>query len=536
MEYRFRDASAALPKLMNAVLDGDEIGSRAGRVKEILFPHIVLEQPWRREMTAPTRNASLPAQIAETIWVLAGRNDVEFLSHYMPRAVEFSDDGKTWRGAYGSRLRAWPRRDSSDVFDQLAWVVDLLKADRSSRRAIISIYDPARDSQDGKDIPCNNWLHFLSRDGYLNLHVTIRSNDLMWGWSGINAFEWSALQEIVASLLGIMVGELHFSISSLHLYDRHWKKAEIIGNHKSFDSSSQDFLKDSPRFQWENLGSFDNLVKNWMDIEQILRNGSHCGLVEHEVLAMVNAFPEPMLRSWLQVIGYWWSKDTRFLDPLKGTRLELALQVSPQIDTVERPKTRGETHESIGEAYTPGALARAFDGMENVPLVKTPDAFVAFVCNLHAEKHSIYGDSWKKRGESGIIGNIARKVDRLGEGGAGDTAADTVIDMLVYMVKYRLWLTDFQKAPSPVGKYLGLLSDLEQPVAELINALPRITAEEQWVPAVIATLKVRFGNLERMSQHRAWGESVHTVVELLEQMIQEANSVARRLWEDDPEL
>ena len=96
----------ALPDLARYVLDGDELGSRKGeRVTERLHQQITLTEPWDRYPRLPLRKASLPAQIAETMWVLAGRNDVEWLSYYLPRAAEFSDDGKTWRGGYGPRLR-----------------------------------------------------------------------------------------------------------------------------------------------------------------------------------------------------------------------------------------------------------------------------------------------------------------------------------------------------------------------------------------------------------------------------------------------
>ena len=58
-------------------------------------------------------------------------------------------------------------------------------------------------------------------------------------------------------------------------------------------------------------------------------------------------------------------------------------------------------------------------------------------------KHKSYGDSWKKRGETlGILANIARKVDRLGSTDQYETAMDTAVDLLVYLVKYQLFLLD----------------------------------------------------------------------------------------------
>lgn len=311
MEIRATAATEALPLLARAVMDSREVGSRNGRTRELLYPHVVLTEPWRREVLTPGRRASLPAQIAETMWVLAGRNDVEWLSHYLPRAADFSDDGKVWRGGYGPRLRNYRG------VDQLAHVVQLLGDDPLSRRALISIYDPTVDSEDGKDIPCNVLIHFQSRLGYLHAHVVIRSNDLIWGWSGINAFEWSAVQEIVAGLLGIMVGELHFSISSLHVYDRHWARAELLAV-----SEPAPRLLDSPRFSCPSLGNLNSLVDEWFYLEKCIRSGDWY----HEE---VESFPDPMLRSWLRVLEWKWTKDESYLEPLRGTALAHAALVSP---------------------------------------------------------------------------------------------------------------------------------------------------------------------------------------------------------------
>ena len=121
--------------------------------------------------------------LCEFPWMMAGRADVKWLAPYMPRAGDFSDDGLTWRGAYGPRL--------GGELDQLAGVLEVLKADPLSRRAVMTLWDPEEDlARDSKDIPCTNWLH-LQREGEeagrLSLSVTVRSNDLIWGFSAVNA-------------------------------------------------------------------------------------------------------------------------------------------------------------------------------------------------------------------------------------------------------------------------------------------------------------------------------------------------------------
>ena len=197
LHYQFPTVSEALPIIIDDLKNyGDEVCSRNDRVFELLNTQIVIDDPRSREVLTSGRKANVFAQIAETMWILSGRNDIDWLSAYLPRAKDFSDDGRTWRGGYGPRLRG----DLHGQYEDQLWrVVKLLKRDPLSRRAVIGIYDLIEDSGvDSKDIPCNTFLQFQNRLGQLHLTVTVRSNDVVWGWSGINAFEWSVVQEIVA--------------------------------------------------------------------------------------------------------------------------------------------------------------------------------------------------------------------------------------------------------------------------------------------------------------------------------------------------
>jgi thymidylate synthase len=429
--FTFRNVTEALPVLCRHVMEmGDELSSRNGRVKELSPVQITLTHPWEREVLSAHRHASVAAQIAETMWVLAGRNDVEWLSHYLPRAVDFSDDGKTWRAGYGPRIRNWSK-DYGQPVDQLKEVIDILREDPSSRRAVINIFDPALDFQESKDIPCNNWLHFLSRGGKLNLHVAIRSNDLMWGWSGINAFEWSVLQEIVASCLGIQMGTLTFSISSLHIYDKHWAKAEKIAQGKNdYRGLPLALRMRHPAIKGErpSLQSWDSLIGDFFTAEKYIREGAATQDIH------IRAVKHPSIRSMLRVLQHYWGGDIGDIgDTLTGEALWHAVVQSPNGGLKTKPQP-----------------------------VNTP--FIEDLIRLHNEKHAAYGDSWKKRGEAvSIQANIARKVDRLGGGDTSDeTQADTAGDLLVYLAKYLVWIGEMDKST-----VLGASDGTEHPNAVL---------------------------------------------------------------------
>lgn len=501
MTLIYTNANQALPALLHRVLaKGTTVESRNGTTLELLMQQITLENPVsQKEITAPGRKVSLPAQIAETMWILAGRNDVDWLSHYLPRAKDFADDGMHWRGGYGPRLRKWGESlESWQEYDQLAYIVDLLKLDPETRRAVFTIYNPAVDNEPGKDIPCNNWVHFIPRNGVLHGHVAIRSNDLFWGWSGINAFEWTSLLQVVSGLTGMKAGSLTFSISSLHLYERHWAKAEEIIKLNGAYTSER--YQQSPTFEFDgSLAEFDTLVARWFEIEAQIRKGG----ISSALLHQISTFREPMLRSWLFVLLAWHHDDIQFMEKqYRGTALAAATAASPKR---KRPE-----------------LTVGIDKTKVAPESSVQARFTTFASQLHFDKNAVYGDSWKKRGEMlGIMANIARKVDRLGVAGGGDSSADTAIDMLMYLIKYQLWLRelagDTTAATSGdahvqlVNKHLQLLE--ETPVG--------VTADAD----IIDQIHARFLTLEHWVEEKRIDRIV-----LVNTLVHDVYPLAVRLW------
>lgn len=486
--YTYRNSSEGLLDLANLVDIGEEVGSRNGRAMEVTNRMITLTNPTEREIIVSNRGPNLAAQIAETMWVLAGRDDIEWLQNYLPRAGEFSDDGKVWRGAYGKRIRRWPYRDgdtaSPRVIDQLRHVIELLREDPLTRRAVIAIYDPQVDTEPGKDIPCNDQLTFTNRMGKLDLHVHVRSNDLFWGWSGINAFEWSVVQEFVARMVGVEVGSLHFSVSSLHIYSHHWGRARSVVRDGFLLGGRTDLttLKVTGVDKTTSVDDFDDLIKHWFYIEEKIRRGE-------PALTMINDFPDELLRGWLWVLQYWWTGNRVYLRPLAGTRLSTGVEAS-----IRPPAEKARTLHPESPADNPKPI------QANPNPGTSPSDFAREVAKLHDEKHAAYGDSWKRRGEMlGILANIARKVDRLTSGKDTDdeTGLDTAIDLLVYLAKYRVWLSEgpdyngSSLANGAIGKLATLYPDQTlEPVSETVDM------------DLVGSIDRQFSRLEDVVQNR----------------------------------
>lgn len=172
----------------------------------------VYTRPTERVLFHEGRDANPIFHLMESIWMLAGRKDVAFLTQFNSRMGDFSDDGENFNAAYGHRWRNHFGRD------QLTDVIKLLRRDPATRQAVIQIWDSADLAKNTKDKACNTQIVFDVRKGRLNMTVFNRSNDIWWGAYGANAVHFSVLQEFVAAATGHPVGVYRQVSNNLHLY------------------------------------------------------------------------------------------------------------------------------------------------------------------------------------------------------------------------------------------------------------------------------------------------------------------------------
>lgn len=194
----------------------DPEDSRNGPVYTIDQPVVFhLWNPLKRVLTDPNRNANPFFHVMEFVWMMAGSHDVEWIARFNKNMRSFSDDGKTINGAYGYRWR------KHFTIDQIAEVIDLLRKDTSTRRAVLEMWDPDCDLAyiQSKDVPCNTHIYFRVVNRCLNMTVCNRSNDLIWGAMGANLVHMTFLQELIADAIGIPVGEYLVFTNNLHIYE-----------------------------------------------------------------------------------------------------------------------------------------------------------------------------------------------------------------------------------------------------------------------------------------------------------------------------
>lgn len=459
----YKNATSAFQDCLNKILqEGQTVLVRGHEVKELRSQLVKIASPLERVYVLPKRNNNIFAMIAETIWVMAGRNDLEFLSYYLPRAIDFSDDNKIWRGAYGPRLRNW------QGIDQFKEVATILNRDPQSRRAVMIIFDPAKDFVDSKDIPCNNWLHFMKRDNRLHMNAVIRSNDILWGFSGINTFEWSVLHEMMSYWTGSVVGDFSYFVSSLHLYSRHYKRAEeIVAAAK--DKTLYDFGFAHTPFHTP-LEMFDDALLHWFKWEEKIRGGK---VVAPEELNEIN---DVFLRSCAQMV-YIYNRHLANASFQEIANLVSALPSNDfRIAAIEyftrdsdRPNLIQMSSSEVEyfQYYWGTSLSRDKTSYKTYSIQEVFD----LLSTLHYKKTLVYKDSWKKHGEVvGVFANISRKYDRIesiivdnAKATSDESLVDTIADLAVYAAKYLTYLAEHY--PALFQEFITLY-----PPVESINA------------------------------------------------------------------
>ena len=120
---------------------------------------------------------------------------------------------------------------SNKNYDQYENVLKELRVNPDSRRATMIYNRPSMHydfNRDGmNDFMCTFANSFFIRDGKLVSHYIMRSNDSVFGYG--NDYAWAKhIQEKLANALNVEVGDLIWTASNLHVYERHFKFVEEL--------------------------------------------------------------------------------------------------------------------------------------------------------------------------------------------------------------------------------------------------------------------------------------------------------------------
>ena len=159
---------------------------------------------------------------AELAWMLSGSQDITWLKKYTHIWDAFSDENDMLETAYGYRWKY------AFGVDQIRNIIYRLHQDPSSRQQVLMSWDARVDNViEASNIPCPYTAVVNIIDNKLNIHLTLRSNDVYLGLP-YDVMMYTLLGNALAYSLGVEVGELFYSIAHMHLYENQFEAARAI--------------------------------------------------------------------------------------------------------------------------------------------------------------------------------------------------------------------------------------------------------------------------------------------------------------------
>jgi thymidylate synthase len=172
-----------------------------------------------------TKKLHLRSIIIELLWFLRGDTNVRWLQE---RRVsiwnEWADETGELGPVYGKQWRDWETADGRHI-DQIAELLDLIRRDPTSRRQIVTAWNPGEIGRMAL-APCHCLFQTQVAAGRLNLQLYQRSADLFLGVP-FNIASYALLTHMLARECGLEPGTFVWTGGDVHLYSNHLEQARL---------------------------------------------------------------------------------------------------------------------------------------------------------------------------------------------------------------------------------------------------------------------------------------------------------------------
>ena len=242
MEYDYLD-------LMEYVMNrGTDVEDRTGVGTRSVFGAQLKHNLTEGFPALTTKKLAWKAVVSELLWFLEGSTDERRLCEILhgtrdPRKTtiwtanadnqgaalgyENNNSVKQLGPVYGHQWRNF------NGFDQIQWAINQIKTNPSSRRIIVSAWNP-NDIEEMALPPCHVMINFNVQNGVLNCQVYIRSNDLFLG-APFNIASYALLTHMMSKMTNLQPGSLVISIGDAHIYHNHFDAVDTQLNREPLE-------------------------------------------------------------------------------------------------------------------------------------------------------------------------------------------------------------------------------------------------------------------------------------------------------------
>lgn len=203
---RFKNAQNAFEYLYDYISHN---GIDIDGTKSIFNTGFYIENPMDNNIMTRFRNWKLDYAEYEWQWYLSKNRSVLDIKKKAKIWEKMHNGDNLVNSNYGYQ---WSRNG------QLDYVINQLKNNKYSRRAVITIYDGKENLIYDKDTPCTLNISFCVIDEKLNMSVMMRSNDLWYGFCN-DQYCFSKLMQYVSNKLELDIGWYFHFVTNLHLYN-----------------------------------------------------------------------------------------------------------------------------------------------------------------------------------------------------------------------------------------------------------------------------------------------------------------------------
>jgi thymidylate synthase len=211
--------------LLRLVLDqGSDRDDRTRTGTRSLFGHQMRFDLSAGFPVLTTKKLHLRSIIHELLWFLKGDTNIAYLKANGVSIWDEWDENGDLGPVYGVQWRSWPAPDGTTI-DQIAGVVRQIETNPSSRRHIVSAWNPAEVDQMALP-PCHCLFQFYVADGKLSCQLYQRSADIFLGVP-FNIASYALLTMMVAQVTGLKPGDFVHTLGDAHIYKNHFDQAHL---------------------------------------------------------------------------------------------------------------------------------------------------------------------------------------------------------------------------------------------------------------------------------------------------------------------
>lgn len=200
-----------------------EQGHKVNDTLELNNCCLVVHRPTLDRIWFPYRKLSEKYSNEELKWYWSADNSCKSIGKFAKMWLSLTDDGETSNSAYGYIIH------KKYGFDQLQQIIELLKSDSNTRRAVLNISDPAINRIKTKDMQCTIAIQFILRNNKLEETVYMRSNDVYFGLP-YDYIYFVSIGQYIAKQVNVTLSKYTHHATSMHMYERDIEKFKDVDN------------------------------------------------------------------------------------------------------------------------------------------------------------------------------------------------------------------------------------------------------------------------------------------------------------------